>query len=184
MTLNDFNEEVVYLTGGEPINLMTIYKFVNKAMDVLANRYDTACIQKTAVINCTDISLEYVLPIDCIGVFKVSEDNNKYNSYNINEGVISFGRTGDFTLSYYAVPVMTIRQDYDYKLKSDIPPINSNYFKCMTKYIAGEILKINSPNDARINIYTNDFIQEAKEVNDRFKRLKRKNMRVKAPIWR
>lgn len=185
MTLTDLMEEVIYLTGGEPVNLMTIYKFANKAMDVLANRYDSACIQKTATVNCTDIETEYAIPTDCIGIYKViGSNNNKYKNYTVSDGFMRFGTQDTYTISYYAIPVMTTRTAIDTAIKTDIPPVNTNYHKCLVKYIAAEILKINNQQDNRVTLYTDDFIQEAKEVDNRLKSLKRANKRVKAPLWR
>ena len=184
MTLTDLKDEVVYLIGGEEVNLMTIYKFVNKAMDTLANRYDTACTKKTASVVCTDCADEYSLPADCIGVYKVENSSgDKYKAYLISDGSISFGYTDTFSLGYYAIPTMTTRTATDTAIKTDTLPINSNFNKCIAKYIAGEVLKIYNPKDVRISVYTDDFIQEAKEADARLKRMKRKNMRIKAPYW-
>ena len=197
MNLGDFNEEVSYLLGGDPANLMTVCKFANKGMNVLANRYDTACLKNEIVITCTDVYSEYPLPDDCIGVFKIKDMNGiKYDNYFISYGEITFGQTNDFTISYYSVPVMPVRDAESLDLKTDILPINSNYDKCLTKYIACEILKYTTATtykyrglyrymiDPRIADYTTDFMQESAEAYLRLRRTKRSHMIIKAPMWR
>jgi hypothetical protein len=183
LNLSEIAQEVSYLMQGEPVNLATVSKFVNKCMDTLSNRYDTACIKKTATIVCDDVLKEYPLPDDCIGVYKVKDDVHEVTSYLIAQDGISFYHKDTYTIEYYARPELPKRGNTDELIKTDVPPINDNYHKCFAKYIAAELIKIVNPKDGRIEIFTNDFVTESKEVDTRLSRQKRKHRRVKAPIW-
>ena len=185
MNLKEIGEETSYLLVGEPVNLMTVTKFTNRCMDVLANRYDTACIRKEIAINITDTNTDYDLPDDLIGIYKVIDvNNNKFKDFVVSDKAINISSKGNFTVKYYAIPVLTTREGYDFNIKTDIPPIDNVYHKCIPYYIAMELLKINDAKSPQISIYIQDFVQECKEADTRMKRLKRRNSRIKAPVWR
>lgn len=184
LNLTEIQAVVIYLMGGEPVNLATISKYTNDVMDELSFKYNTACLKKSKSVVCSSTLASTAMETDCIGVYKIVDSaGDKYNDFTIDDDGILFGSTGTYTVKYYAKPVMATRTNTDVAMKTDVPPINSAYHKCIPKFIAAEIIKIINPKDKRIEAFMADCSQDAKDADSRLRNMKRKNRRVYAPAW-
>ncbi len=132
---------------------------INDALNILAILYDTAKVQTTTTIACTDEDVYYALPAGCISVFRVEDsDGLEYNKlfYRVEAGNIKFEDEDTFTVVYLARAASVT-------LDSQTPTINDLYHRTLAKYVAYKELKTIKIKEAED--YKTDFFQEAAAVD-------------------
>lgn len=183
MNIKEITDQAITLAG-IPIDAFKARRFINEGMQILASTYDSACIKAEIIINCTDASLEYELPADCIGITKVMLNNQKYNDYSIDGAYITFDYTGTYKVRYITNPSLDDKKVYEKGLTLDIPGINLLYHRALPFYLAAQALYIVNPSDQKAGSFMQGFNSIAKDVDIKLSRPKRKGGRIKAPLFR
>ena len=183
MNVKEITDQAIELSG-VPIDAFKSRRYINEAIQTLATQYDTACINATTDITCTDINAEYPLPDDCIGVTRIIFQNRKFTDFIIEDGNIIFDYVGTFTIRYIKNPILTERKVYQKELNTDIPSINLLYHRALPFYVASQVLLKLNPNDPKITKYSSDFNSITQNADAKLNRQKRKGARIKAPLFR
>lgn len=167
--------------SGQTIDLFKTRRYINDAMSILSSTYDTACEKKVTTITCTDVVSEYLLPIDCFGIERVTLNGYKFNNYLVLGNTIRFDYLGTYTIKYNAQAVLPSRKVYEKELGTDIPSINSAYHRPICFYIAAQLFKVNDPEN---NMLMTRFNSMSSDTNNKLLKQRRKGSRIKAPLFR
>jgi hypothetical protein len=152
-------------------------RWINEAMNYLANRYDSACVQTETTIECTDILTEYDLPTGCIGVRRIFDsDGLPYRNFTVELGRIMFENTDTYTVRYLSVP-SNVTTD------TETPTINSNFHLPIALFVAGRELSRVNKNDTKAPQLMQEFYFEVDKVNARLSNQKRGARRISTPSW-
>lgn len=155
---------------GIPISTPFAIRYINAAMQALANMYDTACVITETVIDAFDKDIEYPI-VDCIGVLKVTRDNDRYIDYTVDFSCIRFRDEGEYTVRYLTYP-------RECAGKESVPGIHPAYHECICLYIAA---MANRPRDENL---LEEFYTLANSVDSRLRRMKRRHLRLPRRLWR
>jgi hypothetical protein len=114
--------------AGCPISDSDFMRYINLGMRDL-EKFDTAKVRDTQVINCTDASLWYAMD-HAIGFKKVVDSNGFYYPYfSLDNNQIQFAHTGSFTLHFW-IPNTKITA------MTGTLTIDSSYEMTLSKYAA------------------------------------------------
>lgn len=161
-----------------PIDSVYGRRWLNEAMNYLANKYDSACTQTETTITCTDILEEYDLPDGCIGVRRVFDSNSyAYRDFKVELGRITFEDEGTYTVRYLSIP-SNVTTD------NETPGINSAYHLILALFIASRELSRANKNDPKGPQLLQEFYFEAENANNRLTNQKRGRRQINRPTWR
>lgn len=180
MTVKDIYNEILSKTN-RPLNLVTIRRRINEAIDFFSNIYDRMILKSQITINCTDINTYYDIPEDYIGVSKVLDaDNRKYAHFQMFNNSINFKDTGNYTLVVNVKP--NLQQTKDSRLlQNEVVNVNPLFLRPLVFYV----LSLIENNAEKSSNYMNAATTLAQEANFMAKRQDGVNRkRISAPLWR
>ncbi|MFL0197391.1 hypothetical protein ACJDU8_17750 [Clostridium sp. WILCCON 0269] len=179
-TVKDVYNEILSKTN-KPLNLITIRRRINEAIDFFSSIYDRMILKSEITINCTDINTYYDIPVDYIGVSKVLDaDNKKYDHFEMLNNSIKFKNTGNYTLIVTIKP--NLQQTKDTRLlQNEVININPLFLRPLIFYV----LSLIEDDVSKSSNYMNTANTLAQEANFMAKRQDRANKkRIPAPLWR
>jgi len=169
MTVKEIIENAQALTG-QFISTPMAIRHINNAVQFLKTRYDTANITNTMEID-TEADKPISLPDDCLGVIKVVHENRPYYDYVVVNNSIIFKDNGKFTLYLQRMP-MAVETEHD---EPDLPV---QYHSILELYLASRMVQ---PIDRERE---QEFWVLAEQIHRRLQRMKRRNLRIPARVWR
>lgn len=174
MTIKEIYEQV--LLDAPKIEMRNFIKRYNEVVGIIAMNFDTALAPLTDYIDATDESnLWYDLPVGCIGVNRViDEKGRELRSYVCEKGKISFGIAGNFEIEYIGYP----RQIENIENAPVNTGLHELYHLAIVKYIIAQEV----PDKFEINMRMYDELTNM--AHTRLKNIKRRNIRIKKPLWR
>lgn len=161
-------------------------KYINEAMSILASKYDTACVKKEINFNADSIdNLEFDVPSDFIGIIRCKDSSNlKYKKYTVDNISIKFDDIGTYSVEYMTIPILVSKENYDFTIGDDVPPINPSYHVAISFYLASMSL-INDTDPAKNSNLMVEFYQLANDINNKLNNAQRKSVKkIHAPVWR
>lgn len=157
-----------------PIAHVSARRWINEAMHVLSDLYDTANVKDNFDIVVDDLAAKYSLPSGCKRVKRVYLNNRSYEDYYIDIDEICFRDKGNFKIELLMIPA-------DVNLNTDVPAINEGFHMAISYFVAYKEVCETKPNRAQELLAS--FYQYAKEANSRLSRIKRKK-RIPVGNWR
>lgn len=149
-------------------------RWINEAMRVLADLYDSANIRDTVRIDVTDVFVKYPLPNGCKKVKRVYFSKRKYESYEIDVDVIWFEDCGSFDLEYLKIPD-------DVTTDTETPSINEAYHIAISYFVGAKSVETIKPK--RASELLSSFYIYADNANSSLNRIKRKRT-IPVGAWR
>ena len=161
-----------------PIEFIYGKRYINEAMNVLASRYDDACIQDSVDIVCTDVTADYEMPANDFGVLEVIDDSGRrYTDYRTHLGRIAFAREGTYKVVY-------LRGAAEIVNEASEPEIHQIYHYPIAYYVASVDLNRIRPGDPKAQELMVRFFNDAEAAHIRLQRPRRRGIVMSAPIWR
>lgn len=138
-------------------------KWFNEGKRFLSYEYDTACKKNTLTFNVLDESLVYNLPVECLRIKKVSDENgNDYISYAADDTTIRFSHKGTY-------PVVYLMETADFAGQTTTPEIRPQFWPALAIFIASRELADIKPSKSA-DLYA-EFLASAASVDKRLKRM-------------
>ncbi|AZV56077.1 hypothetical protein [Clostridium sp. AWRP] len=179
-TVKDVYKEILSKTN-KPLNLATIRRRINEAIDFFSSIYDRMILKSQITISCVDTDTYYEIPVDYIGISKVLDaDNKKYYDFQMLNNSIKFKNIGNYTLIVTIKP--NLQQTRDIRLlQNEVININPLFLRPLIFYILSLIE--DDPNKSSNYMSTaNTLAQEANFMAKRQDNANKK--RIPALLWR
>jgi hypothetical protein len=141
---------------------------INDALNTLAMLYDTAKVETSTIIVCSDTDDYYSLPSGCIKIQRVEDsDGHEYSKlfYKIDNKKIKFENEDTYTIVY-------LSKTASVTLDTETPAIDDLYHRTLSKYIAYKELLLIKPQLA--NLFKEEFFQEAGSIDLALKSIKKR----------
>ncbi|MBO8161338.1 MAG: hypothetical protein H0Z24_06840 [Thermosipho sp. (in: Bacteria)] len=154
---------------GKEINKTYATKFLNEGMEILAEKYDTACVKETTTITATK-NTWYDLPNGFLKIRKVYKDDDEVlpDNYLVDFDQILFIEDGTYTIEY-------LRYPNELTVETDTPEIHKAYHKILSYFIASRetsrLFGSENPESAR---FMQEFEIRAKEIDIKLSSQKRR----------
>lgn len=174
--------DLAQLDAGRGIDTLQCRLWIYEACEKLSVMYQSACVQATKSVDAeagvwTELEIE-----NNRGVFRVTDKHGKdCSSYDIRlEGekvMVMFPETGTFTV-YAFVPAPILSS------LSEFPQLNSAYHQALAKYVAAKKRFATNRRDPVGQNLIVEFYQLVNDADDTIKRMKKKNARIPARLFR
>lgn len=183
MTVEEMRIQAQILTS-LTINQQFVFRYINQALEILANEYDTACVKETITIVATK-EVFYDINDKFIAVKKIIKKDTTTIDYDENiidyelneENKIAFHYDGTYYVTY-------LRYSKEVTENTETPEINRAYNNAITSYICSkERSRIFGKNDNDSQMFFQDFYSFSNSANTSLSRKKRTKRIMKAPEW-
>lgn len=167
--------EQATLDSGMQINNTYGLRWVNEALNLLANLYDTACAKSDYTLNVDDINEYYDLWTNCVRVKRVVDsDGDTYDNYTCDNSQIKFEDEDTYNVTILIVPPKVVAV-------TETPGVNKLYHLPIVYFLVYKQLENHKPEKS--SEFYNRFMTFADSANKKLLRMKKKG-KIPAPPYR
>lgn len=167
MTVQEILQNAQSIAGQFISNPVGI-RLINNAVNLIANRFDTALNIERRAINVENKT--YRLG-EFMGIKRVLRNNLIYKNYRIQDDEIIFENDGEYEIHFYNVPMAV--EDMN-----DEPDINEQYHPIIELYV---VSRMSRPYDRELE---QEFFMLAEQIHLRLSKKSLRNARIPARVWR